>query len=548
MTQLKSRGILSLLMALMLMACGPKSNEELFQQAEAVVNDHPDSTLTLLKIIRPHIRSEAEWYRGALLWTQALDKAFVPHTSDSLINRVVAYYDTHGDDHQKALAYYYKGRVNHDLGKLKVATDAYLAAYDYVKKINDPDLAFRIITQVGTLYAHQGLELQASDAYQKGFDIATMAKDSSNMAFSYAYLGRIEGVKKNWEQAAIFYRTGLRIAEQIKDYHAVELCIQELIGVYTSGDKVDEALSMVDSLKFYNRMSGVPSNGSVNLVLGDLYRSLNQVDSAYFYLYQAIEAESIYTRRSAYHALYYLSERLGELKDAIYFNERYKACQKEIEEMGPSPEIQAIKDSYDWKERETVWSNALGWAGCAGIVLVLILLALLGLYVKEREKGKALGQSLEVERLKREEVEMEKRKMEAEKEKEKEKQKPDPDSLEENPFMRDYWAKKTSPRAFLNELYEHPRYVREGELVVVAYVLRKVRPALFGKMRKENPALTDDDIVFCGLVGEGFTEKKLATIYAISPEGVSKRKQRLKERFSAPLPRGNWLINYLKNL
>ncbi len=121
------------LLLLFLLSCNRAGEYEvLFRQVESVVSDHPDSAMVLLKRVEePERLDSADWARWALLTTQARDKAFIRHTTDSVINRVADYYQRFGDNHQKALAYYYVGRVNRDLGRLEQATNAFLRAYDY---------------------------------------------------------------------------------------------------------------------------------------------------------------------------------------------------------------------------------------------------------------------------------------------------------------------------------------------------------------------------------------------------------------------------------
>ena len=59
-------------------------------QAEAVMNEHPDSALNLLKgIEQPELQTREHHARYALLYSQALDKNYIDLTNDSLINIAV---------------------------------------------------------------------------------------------------------------------------------------------------------------------------------------------------------------------------------------------------------------------------------------------------------------------------------------------------------------------------------------------------------------------------------------------------------------------------
>ena len=360
------------LLLLFLLACNRAGEHEaLFRQVESVVSDHPDSAMVLLqRIEEPERLDSADWARWALLTTQARDKAFIRHTTDSVINRVADYYQRFGDNHQKALAYYYKGRVNNDLGKLKEATSAYLKAYNYVKETDD-DLAFRILTQMGTLYAHQGFEFQALEVYQEGLNIALRSHDSVNIAYGYAYLGRIKGLEQDWEQAAGFYQEGLRIAEQVKDNQAIGLCVQELLGIYTRDNKIDEAIKLVDRLKAFNLSSEKLNKGSFHFVIGNFYRDLNLIDSANVYLNKAIEFGNIYTKRSAYQALYFMYRDMGRHEEAIKYNDLYQSCRDSIKKMGSPSDLYQVKEAHEVVNRQAI--NTRRWLLAGAVVLALLV-------------------------------------------------------------------------------------------------------------------------------------------------------------------------------
>ena len=251
-----------LVLPLFLLACSRAGEHEaLFRQVESVVSDHPDSAMVLLqRIEEPERLDSADWARWALLTTQARDKAFIRHTTDSVINRVADYYQRFGDNHQKALAYYYVGRVNSDLGQLKRATDAYLRASDYSAKTDDHDLTFRILAQMGTRFAHQGLTHEAERAYRKALEIATQANDSVNMAFGSAYLARICGLREDWAQAENYYLESIAIAEKIGHSDVLELGIQELASVYSRRNRLDKALALAKRLPAYRWMNSIKDN------------------------------------------------------------------------------------------------------------------------------------------------------------------------------------------------------------------------------------------------------------------------------------------------
>ena len=102
-------------------------------QAEALMNEHPDSALNLLKgIAQPELQTQEHRARYALLYSQALDKNYIDKTNDSLINIAVDYYKDRDDVRAKFLSYYYQGRIYTNANNLTQATLAYLEAEQLV--------------------------------------------------------------------------------------------------------------------------------------------------------------------------------------------------------------------------------------------------------------------------------------------------------------------------------------------------------------------------------------------------------------------------------
>lgn len=127
-----------------------------FQRIEALMPHHPDSALTLLEQIKDKEalsrKDKAHYY---LLLTEAHDKAYVTHTTDSLISIAADYYEKTDDLGRKAKAWYYRGRVNQDLGHPLKAQEYYLKALRDEEEIEDHALLGRINNHIGMLYTYQ---------------------------------------------------------------------------------------------------------------------------------------------------------------------------------------------------------------------------------------------------------------------------------------------------------------------------------------------------------------------------------------------------------
>ena len=99
----------------LLMACGGGSTDTMrrLQQAEDVVEEHPDSAAMLLSQVVTTGMTEEETALYGLLWTMAEFKKHNKDVNDSLVSRSIEYFDRHGDKRHRASAYYYRGAVRH---------------------------------------------------------------------------------------------------------------------------------------------------------------------------------------------------------------------------------------------------------------------------------------------------------------------------------------------------------------------------------------------------------------------------------------------------
>jgi hypothetical protein len=99
----------------LLMACGGGSTDTMrrLQQAEDVVEEHPDSAAGLLSQVVTTGMTEEETALYGLLWTMAEFKKHNKDVNDSLVSRSIDYFDHYGDKRHRASAYYYRGAVRH---------------------------------------------------------------------------------------------------------------------------------------------------------------------------------------------------------------------------------------------------------------------------------------------------------------------------------------------------------------------------------------------------------------------------------------------------
>ncbi len=571
------------LLLLFLLACSRAGEHEaLFRQVESVMNKRPDSAMVLLESIQnPERLPERDWAYWALLTTQAKDKLYIRHTSDSVINRVVDYFDGFSFfrcRHEKALAYYYKGRVNNDLGHLEEALKAYHKAYDNAKWTDDYKLTYLIESNVGKIYLRQDMYHLALSAYKNADKAVRQANDSTSMAYTSAYLGRVYGKQENWEQANAHYKQSIKISEQIGNDKILHLGIQELMAIYTDQDSLDAALDLVSYLDEIEMRMGRSRNQSTNLTIGEIYRKKQETDSAYFYLSQAISSNNIYTRLGAYQGLYYLFMN-NQPHRAIQYNTLYEACQDSIAKMGSASDLYQVKEAHEVVNRQAVDTRRWLLAG----TVVLALLVALGysyycyrtnrrrlerqiLYLRQMEERlkdelkEGINQDQDFRRKRNQEIidrlthdlaavqkqlEQETAKWRTKYAKAQELAKSYKKELRQ--YADGPLAERRPFEEVLDQLRKEPRVLSEQERQELRLFMDAQNNSFTVRLLEANPELKAGDLLLCCLIRLGFSGKSLATLLAINLNSVTKQKQRLRGRLVQKPANDAELTDYIRN-
>lgn len=285
-------------------------------KAEAMMYRYPDSALHILQGIQPDIPSENEQYATwALLMTQAQYKNQIEQ-SDSLINIAYSYFTKHDNAQRKALALYYKGILRHESHHAEDALSFYLEAATEIEKTNDYQLGFLINSEVGLMYLYRKLNDYAMEYFEKAHHNAELSDNQTYIAFSFIYIARAFSQKKQYNKAIEYYEKAIKIG-QVNNYPTIlASAMNETSFLFLKTGENKKALQYAkDCIKIKKTDQRIFS-------LGDTYRYLKMYDSAYFYLNQACLSPNIHTARSAYQALYYISQEEKDYKKAVEYSNK----------------------------------------------------------------------------------------------------------------------------------------------------------------------------------------------------------------------------------
>lgn len=310
-------------------------------KAEAIMYRYPDSALHILQGIQPDNPSDNEQYATwALLMTQAQYKNQIEQ-SDSLINIAYSYFINQDNAQRKALALYYKGILCHESHHAEDALSFYLEATTEIEKTNDYQLGFLINSEVGLMYLYRKLNDYAMEYFEKAHHNAELSNNQTYIAFSFIYIARAFSQKKQYNKAIEYYEKAIKIG-QVNNYPTIlASAMNETSFLFLKTGENKKALQYAkDCIKIKKTDQRIFS-------LGDTYRYLKMYDSAYFYLNQACLSPNIHTARSAYQALYYISQEEKDYKKAVEYSNKLWFYQDSIGKTDRNKALIEMQEKYD---------------------------------------------------------------------------------------------------------------------------------------------------------------------------------------------------------
>lgn len=306
-------------------ACHP--TDERLLRIDSMLNAEGDSAacadpspLAAIDSINPSELTEANRQLYNLLAIKARDKAYIRHTSDSVIAPMLAWFSTHSTG-RYAEALYYAGRVYSDLGDHSTALRCYDDALDALPSGGSDGLRLRINSQTGRLLNELRLYSQALPYLQESMRLADSADDPM-IAYDYLLLGEVYKNLKEYDKAEANFTKAIEAAKDLtdEDIATMQGCIAAL---KYEQKKYDEALALIESV--LHRVGEVGNTREYFVSYKtDIFFKLNELDSAYRYsLMNKISTNKSY-RIAAYRRL--LSQELRQyspIDSILVYNERY---------------------------------------------------------------------------------------------------------------------------------------------------------------------------------------------------------------------------------
>lgn len=277
---MKYRIILGLSAILFFTGCYNREYISRLDEVEALLQNKPDSALTILKQFKRE-GSQAEQAKYALLYSAALDKNHIKITDDSLIQKAWSYY-THRPKNlrNQCRTLYYWGRIKLRAGDKPGALRLFLKIEEKLKNTNEPYYAGLLYGQIGEVYYEQ---MNYSRAYHYFHEARNNFRQSDHVreeTESTLDMAAAAFHSKDIEKAIRLYSAALDLADEQKNDHLAKASLTNLASLYVVSGKRQiphDLLQRIELSARQDTLYGYHTLVDVNLLK-------NRIDSARHYL------------------------------------------------------------------------------------------------------------------------------------------------------------------------------------------------------------------------------------------------------------------------
>ncbi|WP_195439436.1 hypothetical protein [Parabacteroides goldsteinii] len=527
---------------------GSKKGEvtALLRVAEKSIEKEPGKTLILLDSIQQVEKlSEQQQALWCLLYTSVLDRKQIKHTSDSLIQIAVSYYEKNDLPERKMQAYYYYGIVLQDLNDAIQAQDYYLRAYKLGIELERYVFLGRICANLGTLYTYQELCSQASHFQQKAVSYFEKNRDTVRLSLVFRDMARIHLNEHRLDSAVVNYTKALKYTSDVHKF----CMFNELTGAYARMGDYEKGVSCAHMA--YDRAETVEDSCLVSLALGSLYLRMGKKDSAYHYLSFCRQSTDPYTLKDLYLYLAQFEKSRHNWPTYAFYQEQYNVFRDSIDNLTKMETLARLQRLYDYREIEKkkeyyrqesdrktgkLYKLSLGGVGCLLFVVCIIFY----LWKERKKKEEQLNQSLrrkEQQYLNSQQYLEERNAVMAQLEQQYEAVVAQL-SEQSSRFTTSVQEKINSSHPFFtSELYRgvYAEWKKLDE-VQWAEVIKMIDHILYkdftGKIRMLYPRISELDLNVCYLVKLEIPVGRIAVLLSVNSQAISNKRKRLYEKLT----------------
>lgn len=367
--------VVLVLFSWLMVSCSESEEQRVLNHVEEVIEEHPDSALTLLRgVNKASLGSDKEKAQYALLMSMALDKNYIDTTTFDVLQPAIDYYLDNGNPDDRLKTLYYQGRIYQNKGDRDNARNTFAKALDNTHGVKDSlCIARTLVAQAGLYFdlydfeSYTNFHMRAAKIYKNysykdyeldcllnalnGADDKALADSILNLCASFSSLDEAQQQKFNGYKMSYLNRHGTK-------KELSEIVRKQRVYSYDVNGLLNLALA-------YNKLS---DNAKAKQLLDDVHDSGVNFDTL---KYQAI--------------LITVLRDLGDYKQAFlnYWDFSHKT--DSIHSILIEQNQRSIEEKHDLElkaqEKERQKSQII-WCSISIVLLLCIIILAYSLYVK----------------------------------------------------------------------------------------------------------------------------------------------------------------------
>ena len=322
---------------LILAACsGGHQYRTMLDRADSLITAHPDSAyaiITSIDSVSIHKQRKAVRMRYELLRAEAQNKLYIPFTTDSVLRRVVSYYDRHGSHNQQLKARYLLGCAYRDLHEAPLAMACYhnaIEAVDTTSMLCDYHTLSLVYSQMANIMKSQLQLTSEIQCLHNASKYALMARDTlASITFqdligsAYILLNEKDSAESILESVIKQYDAkGFHQKALMASTHLIHLYVHQPVNLSKAKFLMDRFEAESDLFDEHHELQ--PSRRQYFRYKGLYYEQTGRLDSAEYFYRKTFRPNMSYTSKDPmYHGLLSVYSKLHNADSIAKYSQLY---------------------------------------------------------------------------------------------------------------------------------------------------------------------------------------------------------------------------------
>jgi tetratricopeptide (TPR) repeat protein len=358
-------------------------------EADRLMENRPDSVLSLLAGLKDSVRdgSKSVQMRYELMKTEAEDKCYITHTSDSTMLAVTNYFSHHGTLLQRMKAYYLLGRVYSDMQFTGDAIDSYKKAL-YMEG-HDDSLTYTVRARasnwIGQTLMYQRMYKKAYGYFLRSYCFSRKTGNVTIEIYLLRDIGRCLSAMNEEEKGLSCFRQSARLAKGTGNGRIFKVVMAELAYNYMDLKDYKKAKQALD-VSYYDEDSVYD-----HACLAEYYYETGKTDSAAVYYRKSLNRDNMPVCLDASLKLFAISTKQGHQTEANAYLYQSMNCVDSLDMNTIRQNQNLIKVLGHKLEHERQLSHATKMRNNVIFLLILcfVVFAFLGIYYVKARKVKS---------------------------------------------------------------------------------------------------------------------------------------------------------------